>query len=93
MTCEKIKELMKDPSNTIIDVRTLSEYQQSRIDGAQLISLHEIPNNVDLLRSKNVYLYCRSGARSEQATSYLRSFGINAINIGGLTSYMGCLKY
>ena len=93
MTCEYLKGLMKDPNNIVVDVRTPYEYQQARIDGAMLIPLHELPNSVEHLRDKNVYLYCRSGARSGQGAAWLNAQGIKATNIGGLTNFMGCLAY
>jgi len=93
MSCDKIKQILNDPTSILIDVRTQSEYALSRVMGATLIPLHELPINLDTLQNKNVYLYCRSGARSAQGTAYLQANGIKATNIGGLTPYIGCLEY
>lgn len=93
MTCEQLKLLMNDPVNVVVDVRTRSEFNQSHIQGALHIPLHELSGNIERLRNKNAYLYCRSGARSGQAEAFLRGYGINSVNIGGLTSFMGCLSY
>lgn len=93
MSCDKIKQILSDPSSILIDVRTQSEYALSRVIGATLIPLHELPVKLGMLQNKNVYLYCRSGARSAQGTAYLQANGINATNIGGLNPYIGCLQY
>lgn len=93
MTCENLKKLLNDPINVLVDVRTSYEYQQARITGSMSIPLHELPHSVDHLKGKNVYVYCRSGARSGQAEMFLKGHGINSVNIGGLTSFMGCLSY
>ena len=93
MTCEKLKSVMSNPSSILVDVRTRNEFNQSHIRGAVHIPLHELPSNVERLRHKTAYLYCRSGARSGQAEAFLQGHGINSVNIGGITSFIGCLSY
>ena len=39
-----------------------------------------------------IYVYCRSGKRSERATAYLKGNGYTKVNdIGGILSYNGML--
>lgn len=93
MTCEELKNLLQDSSNILVDVRTPYEFQQARIKNSLLIPLHELPQNITNLKNKNVYVYCRSGARSGQAEAFLKANGINAKNIGGITNFIDCLVY
>jgi len=57
----------------VIDVRTPDEYAAGHVPGARMICLdtldariHEIP------KDREVFLICRSGARSAQALKHLR---------------------
>ena len=82
---QKIKE---DNSITIIDVRTIGEFNGplGHISSAQLKPLSEINQTAEeLILSNNepVYIVCRSGNRSGKATKILRENGINAFNIEG----------
>ena len=55
------------------------------ITGAKNILLEEISGNIDLFKSFNnpVVLYCRSGNRSEMATSILKQNGLTEVYNGG----------
>ena len=47
---------------------------------------------MDIISDKNkiIYLYCRSGRRSQIAADIVNKLGyINAINIGGILDYKG----
>jgi len=73
ITVEELKQIWPEADEcSLIDVRTLEEYAEAHVPDAQLICLdtldtraHEIP------RDRDVYLICRSGARSAQALKYL----------------------
>lgn len=71
---------------SFIDVRTPAEYNESRFEGAELLPLQDIQSgalpNVDT--DTTVYLYCRSGNRSAQATQILESAGYSVVDLGGL---------
>ncbi|MBK6937645.1 MAG: rhodanese-like domain-containing protein [Chitinophagaceae bacterium] len=82
-----LKELVKNPSTIIVDVRSPWEYEMEHIPGAKNIPLDQIPYKTDEFRLfKNpVVVYCRSGARSSMAASILAQNGIaNVYNGGGI---------
>lgn len=69
----------------LIDVRTPEEVAQGVIDGAVHIPLHLLPlRAADIPQDKPVVMYCRSGARSAQACSFMASKGFsNMHNLSG----------
>jgi len=72
----------------VLDVRTPAEFdgELGHIDGATLLPLQELPIRMNELESKKeqeIYVVCRSGGRSAQATAMLRAQGYNAINVDG----------
>jgi NADPH-dependent 2,4-dienoyl-CoA reductase/sulfur reductase-like enzyme/rhodanese-related sulfurtransferase len=89
---DKVRELVES-NNTIIDVRENYEYDQGRIKGAINIPLSELRERIDEIpKDKPVYLYCRSGQRSYNATLALQKLGFNNVtNIAG--SFLGVSSY
>lgn len=89
---DKVRELV-ELNNTIIDVRENYEYDQGRIKGAINIPLSELRERIDEIpKDKPVYLYCRSGQRSYNATLALQNLGFNNVtNIAG--SFLGVSSY
>ena len=83
-----IKELIKNPSTVVIDVRSPWEYEMDHIPGAKNIPLEEINSKVGEFKSYNspVILYCRSGNRSSMAVKILQQNGVaDVYNGGGLS--------
>lgn len=80
-----LKELIKDPSTIIIDVRNPWEFEMEHIPGARNIPLEEISGNIDEFKSLTVPIvfYCRSGYRSSMAVSLLKQNGISEVINGG----------
>lgn len=78
----------------IIDVRTTGEYKQGHFKGSLNIPLDQISNKVSEIKKKNktIVAVCKSGMRSEQATSILKKNGIEAFNGGSWTSLKNKLK-
>lgn len=71
----------------IYDVRTPEEYAQNHISGSINLPLGDIQNGKlpDSSKDSKIYLYCRSGNRSEQAKTILNQAGYsNVINLGSL---------
>ena len=61
----------------LVDVREKWEYDTSRIEGATLIPLREIPANLSRLEDAgDVVLLCHHGMRSMDAAAWLRSQGV-----------------
>ena len=80
-----IKELIKNPSTIVVDVRSPWEYEMEHIPGAKNIPLEEVPNKVEEIKSfkSPVVLYCRSGNRSSQAKLILEQNGFTNVVNGG----------
>ena len=73
----------------VLDVRTPDEFAQGHLAGAVNVDVFD-PTFLETVRAMHlpadgpVYLYCRSGARSGQATVTLREMGhAGAVNVGG----------
>ncbi len=84
---ESIKEFMTKGA-IIIDVRTPGEFSGGHIKGSKNIPLNILSTKIDEIKKldKPVIACCASGMRSAQATSILKSNGIDAMNGGGWSS-------
>lgn len=70
----------------LIDVRELDEWIAERVPEVPLIPLGEITDRLtDFPKEGEVFIICRSGARSATACQFLRSNDVNAINVAGGT--------
>ncbi|MDT8442781.1 MAG: rhodanese-like domain-containing protein [Desulfuromonadales bacterium] len=60
----------------LLDVRTLGEYQQARLDGARLIPIDQLVKRLaELPRNRPILVYCAVGSRSAQVVNYLARRG------------------
>jgi rhodanese-related sulfurtransferase len=88
-------QLESDENAVILDVRTEDEVAEGFIPNAIHIDIYRgqgFVYEVDLLdKSKNYYVYCRSGARSSQACQIMRQLDfLNTYNLmGGIMSWEG----
>ena len=90
ITQDKAKEMMKEESNYIIlDVRTKEEYDDKHIEDAINIPLDEIEETTELKNKEQIiFVYCRSGNRSKQASEILANLGYtNIYEIGGISTW------
>jgi rhodanese-related sulfurtransferase len=72
--------------STLFDVRQPDEYAEVHVPGAVLIPLAQVPDRLDDFASDDtIYVICRSGARSGRAVEFLRSHGVDAVNVLGGT--------
>ena len=84
-----------EENTVILDVRTPNEWAEGIIENAVLINILEpqsFMGEIEKLdKSKNYYVYCRSGARSGQACQVMNSIGITEANnlIGGILEWTG----
>lgn len=70
----------------LVDVREAHEYEEVHVPGAQLLPMSEIADRVDEVPADGeVFLICRSGARSLKVAEHLRAQGIDAVNVAGGT--------
>ena len=84
---ESVKKFMEKGA-VIIDVRSAGEFQTGHIKGSKNIPLNIISSKINDIKKLNrpVIACCASGMRSAQATSILKSNGIDAMNGGGWSS-------
>lgn len=70
---------------TVVDVRTVEEFNAGHVPGAVHIPLNEVPNRLDELRAmaKPMVICCASGGRSGQAAHYLLQRGLTDVHNGG----------
>ena len=89
------KQIAEDSDAVILDVRTQNEVDEGIIPDAKNIDIYEGQGFVDkvekLDKSKNYYVYCRSGNRSGQACQIMDQLGFkNTYNlIGGMNEWDG----
>ncbi len=89
------KEVDQDKDAVVLDVRTEEEFIEGYIPSAKNIDIYKGQGFLDevnqLDKSKNYYVYCRSGARSAQACALMNQQGFeNAYNLmGGITEWDG----
>lgn len=92
---EWISQFEADTNGVILDVRTEDEYNDGIISNAINIDIHKGQGFIDDLealdKSKNYYVYCRSGARSAKACELMENLGfLNAYNLlGGILDWDG----
>ena len=90
-----VSQLEADPNAVILDVRTEDEYNDGIIPNAINIDIHKgqgfIYELEALDKSKNYYVYCRSGARSGKACEIMNELGFeHAYNLlGGIMEWDG----
>jgi len=88
-------QLENDPNAFVLDVRTDEEVEEGYIPGAKQIDFYRGQDFLDELekldKTKNYYVYCRSGNRSGQACVYMEKSGFtNAYNlVGGILKWEG----
>ena len=91
---EGLKMMAESSDYILLDVRRSDEFASGHIPGAVLFT-NELMTKADaekLLPNKNqrIFLYCRSGRRSKEASQKLVDYGYsNVIEIGGILDYEG----
>ncbi|MUL03279.1 rhodanese-like domain-containing protein [Aliivibrio fischeri] len=68
----------------LIDVRTPGEFDQGHLDGATNYPLNTVDKAFAKIdKDTPIVVYCRSGARSGKAMSYLKQVGFKEVYNGG----------
>tara|TARA_Y100000748_G_scaffold238278_1_gene202338 strand:- start:46 stop:372 length:327 start_codon:yes stop_codon:yes gene_type:complete len=88
VSMEEFQSNILDSNTVILDVRTEEEFHGSlgHIKGAILIPIDELSmriNELNEVKSKDIYVVCRSGNRSRVGREILRENSFNAINVDG----------
>lgn len=88
-------QLAGDTNAVIVDVRTDEEVSEGYIPNAQHLDIYNPQAFMEGIeafdKSKNYYVYCRSGGRSAQACAIMNQVGIeNTYNlVGGFSEWQG----
>ena len=81
---EDADKLPRDGSVTLLDTRTVGEYQRGHIEGFYNIPVDELRERLDeLTPGKPVYVICQSGLRSYISCRILEGNGYTAYNFAG----------
>lgn len=92
---EWAEQLATDDNAFVLDVRTPNEVEEGYIPKAENIDIYLGQGFLDALeeldKSKNYYVYCRSGNRSAQACAIMNSVGFESTyNLeGGFVNWEG----
>lgn len=96
ITIDEAKQIFEsgtDGSYIILDVRRADEFAGGHIPGAINVANESIgTDDIEELPDKNqtIYVYCRSGNRSKQASEKLAALGYtNIIEFGGILDWTG----
>lgn len=90
---EAISMMESEENYIILDVRTLEEFKEKHIPGAicapnETIGVRDIPSLPD--KDQKIFVYCRSGNRSKQASQKLADMGYtNIFEFGGINDWTG----
>ena len=79
-----VEEFRATPGARLIDVRTPGEYAGGHIPGAANVPLQQISAIASEVPDKRtpLFVYCMSGARSQQAVGALKQMGYTDARIG-----------
>ena len=97
ITMDAAKKIFAEAGDYIIlDVRRADEFAQGHIPGAVNVANEDIgavrPAELPEI-TKQIYVYCRSGRRSADASAKLAALGYtNIINCGGILDWTGELE-
>ncbi|HEX5711298.1 MAG TPA: rhodanese-like domain-containing protein [Sulfuricurvum sp.] len=85
-------ELLKNDTNVaLLDVRSPEEFSQGHIEGATLIPVQSLSENLSKLsnvKDKKIIVYCHSGSRSVAASRILVNNGFVPLNVkGGISQW------
>lgn len=94
VTYEELQGKLNSKANfTLLDVRTLDEYNAGHIPAAVLLPYDEIAQKAEKLlpeKDAEIIVYCRSGRRSAIAADELRKLGYTEVkDFGGISRWQG----
>ena len=92
-----LKMLSESKNAVLLDVRRIDEYKAGHIPESILFTNETMTQEKaeKLIPSKNtkIFVYCRSGRRSKEASKKLIEYGYkNVVEIGGILDYSGKLE-
>jgi len=96
ITPEEVKrKLDAHEKFVLLDVRELWEFETSRIDGARLIPMGDVPSRAhqELDPEESIVVLCHHGVRSMNVTVWLRQQGFEKAQSmrGGIDAWSRCV--
>lgn len=79
---KNLYQIMRENKHIIIDVRTEEEYAESHIVASINIPYDKIDKNISIDKEKIIFVYCKSGTRSNIAYKKLISLGYTVYDLG-----------
>ena len=97
ITMEEARGIFETPGDYIIlDVRRADEFAEGHIPGAINVANEDIASDEPAElpdKAQTIYVYCRSGNRSKQASAKLANMGYeNIIEFGGIIDWTGDIE-
>ena len=90
---EDESSLPRDGSVTLLDTRTIREYERGHVDGFMNIPVDDLRERLnEIPRGKPVYVICQSGLRSYIACRILAGNGYDAYNFSGGFRYFDMVR-
>ena len=88
-----LEEMKHVPNALLVDVRNPSEYDGGHIPGSMNFAMSRILREAEEEfpdKSRPLYVYCQSGARSARAGKLLDLMGYESVtDLGGICDYTG----
>ncbi|TXF75908.1 rhodanese-like domain-containing protein [Chryseobacterium sp.] len=89
----EIKEMVKNNSATLIDVRIPEQFNENSIPNAVNIPLADLASHLDFLKSqKEVVVFCNKGIQAKQAVEFLRKNGVENVHDGKTLDNIKAIK-
>lgn len=83
LTPLEFKKAIETNEYTLLDIRTLEEYQQGHIQNASQVDFYQTEAFLETLdnldKNKKYLIYCRSGNRTSQALQLMRDKGFKHV--------------
>ena len=82
VSCDNMKDLVKQDNSFLIDVREPSEYDEDHLEGAINISSTKIDSIKDydnIKKDSIIIVYCKSGKRSKDSADKLINLGYKKV--------------
>lgn len=81
------ERLTSDSTGYLLDVRKPAEYAEGHLEGAHLLNwLDSLTFKRDFIQidsARTIYIYCRSGRRSNDAAAFLTDHGYKVVDMDG----------
>lgn len=75
-----VKEMVKDPETTLVDVRVPEQFAEKTAANAVNIPLADIKENIDFFKNKkNIVVFCNSGKQAAEAIDILKQNGVQNV--------------